>query len=473
MKDLMNTAKPITPSTDAIPPDRDWVVAATAQAGHTRTIQDAIDHCSAGGGGRVILRAGLHPSGTLVLRSGVTLHLEKDATLLASADLADYVHKEGTPTGLIFADQAQDIGLTGEGTIDGNGKAFRVKHEKPADWVEGKKPMGIWIPSFSTGSRPRALALILLSECRNVRMENLRVQDSTRWTIHLLACSDVLVRGLTVRSAVDTPNGDGFDLDGCSRVLMEDCDIETSDDAICLKTSRTWGLDRPCRDITVRRCRAFSTTHGFCIGHETQDPFANIEVSDVQIGGWGGFRTLTGIGLGSIDGATIQGVRLSNIHMTDVVAPFQIRLSSECRTYRGHAAATSYLDKKMHQRPPGELRDIAIEDITVTGATGNSFLSGLPGLPLHNLSLRNLRVQWSEAADPARIMNTVPELESEYPRDPMWRFLPAYGFFCRHIRGLELTNVTLTAVPGESRPALLIKDVGPFTCQNFQAIEPN
>lgn len=435
---------------------------------HTVLIQEAVDACAAAGGGRVVLKAGRYDSGTISLRSGVTLHLEKGAVLTASTNIDDFLCKEGMPTALIFADQAENIGLTGEGTVDGSARAIRRKKDIIPDWVEEKKVYGTWIPAFEVTSGKRPISLIHFADCRHVRMEGVRVEDSPRWTIHFAGCSELVIRGLTVRSPAEASNGDGIDLDGCSDVLVEDCDIETGDDAICLKSSRTWGLERACRNIIIRRCRAFSTTHGFCIGHDTQDDFENIDVSDLEIGGVGKYPNLTGIGIGSVDGGSIRGLKLSNIRMQNVVAPFQIRLSHEGKIFRGHNPEAPYHLRQPGKRPPGEIRDILLEDITVKGASGNSFISGLPGHPLHQIIFRNVRVECVGTADPARIFHVVPELESEYPRSEIWRFLPSYGFFCRHIDGLEFSDVEITTKEKEKRPALMFKDVSSFHCRDVK-----
>jgi len=447
----------------------DDVLRPSPQGLSTSLVQQAIDAASARGGGRVVLSPGVYHCGALVLRSNVTLHLERGARILGSPDLAHYVRKEGEATALIFADGAKNIAITGEGIIDGNGVSFRSRRTQVPDWVEEKKRCGVWIPGFETATRPRTLALILLSECRNVRLEGVRVQDSTRWTIHFFACHDVTVRGVVIRNVAEVPNGDGIDIDSCSGVLIEDCDIETADDAICLKTTRLWGVTQDCRDITVRRCRLMTTCHGFCIGHETQDDFINVSVSEVQIGGMGGYPVLTGIGLGSIDGAALRNIRLSRIDMDNVVAPFQIRLSSECKSYRGHTAAAAYRDKKFKQWPIGELCDIALEDINVHGAGGNSFISGLPGHPLHNLSFRRVSIHCAGPVETSRVLWDVPELESEYPSSPMWRYLPAHGLFLRHIAGLQLENVAISHEAAERRPGLLMKDVSAVTASEVQS----
>lgn len=311
--------------------------------------------------------------------------------------------------------------------------------------------------------------MIHFADCQNIEIEGVRIIDSSRWTLHLAASNDIVVRNVTIRSPANASNGDGIDLDGCSNVLVEDCDIETGDDAICLKSSRTWGLERPCRNIIIRRCRAFSTTHGFCIGHDTQDDFEDIEVSDLTIGGLGEYPVLTGIGLASVDGAAIRRVRLSNIEMNNVVSPFQIRLSSEGKSFRGHSPEAAYHQKIVGSHPPGELRDITLDNIVVHEAVGNSFISGLPMHQLKNIRFSNIRVRLTESVETGRVLADVPESESEYPRNDMWRYLPAYGFYFRHIAGLEFSGVEVTAGRQEKRPAILLKDTNSVRLDNVQA----
>lgn len=454
-----------------VTPPADIVLEPSAQSA-ARMIQEAINTCAAQGGGRVVLKAGEYRSGTVILKSGVTLHLEKNAVLLGSSQIGDYFVKEGMPTALLFAEGAENIAITGEGTVDGNARVTRRRKGVIPDWVESKKTFGTWIPAFEYEQPSRPISLVHFADCRNVVMDGIHLVDSPRWTLHLLGCSDVVLRTLTIRTPPMASNGDGIDLDGCRDVLVEDCDIETGDDAICLKNSRTWGFARPCRNITIRRCRAFSGTHGFCIGHETQDDFENITVSDLDIGPANGHRTLTGIGLGSIDGGSLRHIRISDIRMTEVVAPFQIRLSNEGKVFRGHTPGAAYHEKIMGRRPPGEIRDIVLENITVRGATGNSFVSGLSGHPLQDLCFRNIRVEFVGEIDSSDVNHEVPELVAEYPHNEMWRLLPAYGFFFRHIEGLELSVIEITATR-EKRPAIWLKDVISFDCRNVDNIESN
>ena len=443
----------------------DVVLSPGNDASQTRRIQEAVDACAARGGGRVVLQAGQYRAGTIILRNGVTLHLEQDAVLKASGNLADYHRRAYTgavygsdregpqrtlPTAMIFAEGAERIGLTGKGTLDGNGEAFyrsRGPSDPPAPaWVAEKKPLGTWIPAFNTmmlqPERPRDQ--ILLVDCRQVRVENLTIRNSAQWTLHLLACTDVIVRGITLHTPVDCPNGDGIDLDGCSDALIEACDITTGDDAVCLKNTNMWGYARLSRNITVRNCRLRATAHAFCIGTETQADFENIVLDGLQIGSYDGYG-LTGIGLSMLEGHTLRGVRVSNIEMRGIMMPFYVRLGTECRGVT---------------RPAGAIEDVVFENVTASGVTGNSFMTGQPGHPLRNIRMRNVRIAFAGAIDPAMAMQDVPLLETEYADNRIWQFLPSYGLFCRLIEGLELTRVDFTTTPAEKRPALLIRDVG-------------
>ncbi len=433
---------------------KDFFVGPGDGPGHTQTIQRALDACSAQRGGRVVLRAGQHGSGTIYLRSHVTLHLEKDAILLGSPNVAEYGTKAGNPgarimmgigTGLVFAEGAEDIAITGEGTIDGNGRSFWKKAENIPEWVEEKRTLGTWIPGFDCGSRERPRALVMLLDCRNVRMENVRIQNSPSWTVHLLACTHVTIRGITLRGAVNGSNTDGIDLDACSHVLVEDCDIATGDDAIALKNTNGWGLKRPSRHITVRRCRLCSTTHGFTIGTETQDDFEDIVLEDSEIGKSEEYRTLTGIGLSIVDGAAMRRVRISNVTIADAISPIQIRLAN---AGRGQVAPK-----------PGIMEDITLEKISILRAHGNNMILGLPKHPLRRVALRDVKLEFTGLVDPQLLMAEVPHLDKEFPNTHAWRYLPAYGFFCRDIEGLELSNVTFSAPLEEKRPDLLLENV--------------
>lgn len=421
---------------------------------HTRAVQQAIDTCSERGGGRVVLRPGCYRCGTLFLRDGVDLHLEKNALLCGSEAIEDYEARSfegaarinnGVATALIFAEKAADIAITGEGILDGSGETFWEKNENPPAWVAEKKPLGLWFPALETRAKPRPRALVLLVACEGVRIENVSLRNSPAWTMHLLACSQVLIRGINLRGSVHGSNTDGIDLDACCDVRVEDCDIETGDDALCLKNTNMWGLRRTSRHITVRRCRLASVTHGFTIGTETQADFEDITLTDSTIEKADGWRTLTGIGLSILDGGAIRRVHIENVTISDSIAPVQLRLGN---AGRGQIVPT-----------PGSITGITMERITILRAHGNCLIAGLPGHPLRDIALRDVSLEFVDVTDPARIMAQLPEFDTEFPPGEVWRFLPAHGFYCRYVEGLEFNGVTITNAVPDRRPALTLKSI--------------
>lgn len=420
----------------------------------TRVIQDAIDACSASGGGRVVLRPGEHPAGTIHLKDGVTLHLETGAVLRGSRDIADYFVKtvadgarinNGVATALVFAEKACGIAITGEGAIDGEGESFWEPNPRIPDWALCRKALGTWVPGFGTRTRPRPRALVLLVDCEDVRIEGVTLRNSPAWTLHLLACSRATIRGMTLRGAVHGSNTDGVDVDACSDVLLEDCDIQTGDDALCLKNTGTWGLARPSRRIHARRCRLASTTHGFTIGTETRAGFEDIVLENSSIEQSGGWPVLTGIGLSMLDGASIDGVTVRDVTVSDSVAPIQLRLGNA-----GRGQSTPR---------PGSVRGLVLERIRIVRARGNSFILGLPGHPLRDVALRDVSIECDNLVAPALVMRELPEFDTEFPPHESWRFLPAHGLYCRHVEGLELSRVSVATDIAENRPALILSHV--------------
>ncbi|MFB3828683.1 MAG: glycoside hydrolase family 28 protein, partial [Bryobacteraceae bacterium] len=184
----------------------------------TMALQAAIDACARAGGGAVLLPPGRYLSGTLFLKSHVTLWLDPGATLLGSKDLNHYpvtVQKPRSYTdnytdkSLIYAEDCENIGIAGRGTIDGQGAAFKGPYKV----------------------RPYMIRVI---NCRDVAIDGVAIKDSPMWVQHYLGCEGVAIRGITVRSRVNR-NNDGIDIDACSRVRISDCDIWSGDDAIVLK----------------------------------------------------------------------------------------------------------------------------------------------------------------------------------------------------------------------------------------------
>jgi polygalacturonase len=229
---------------------------------NTAAIQKALNACSAAGGGEVVVPAGNFVTGSILLGPRTILRLEKDAFLTGSPNQEDYpvvnVRWEGEwrpgHRALISMEHVDHVGVVGEGKIIGPPVALAALR-----------------PSAQRGTA-RGPSILEPIDCRDVRLEGFSIQYQRMWNVHLTYCQDVVVRNLNIRSTIGMSNGDGVDVDSCKNVLIEGCDLETGDDAICLKSGR--GMEavriaRPCEDVIIRNCTL--SCPGFaCIGIGTE-----------------------------------------------------------------------------------------------------------------------------------------------------------------------------------------------------------
>jgi hypothetical protein len=418
----------------------------------TAAINRAIDACHDAGGGIAYAPPGVYLSGTVVLKSGVTLYLEAGATLLGSKNLADYALMPGPPQKgdanqkhLVFARDAENIGLAGPGKIDGQGSAF---------WVPSGRtpppPEESWrdVATYDWKPLDRPSPMIEIVGCRNVRVEDVRIENASGWTFRPINCDHVLIRGVTIKNPVIGPNTDGIDATGCQDLFISDCRIDTGDDAICLKSENPYGgPPRLSKNIVVTNCILTCCCNGFKFGTATRGGFENVTFSNSVI-----FnervdpkaRVIAGIALEMVDGGWLEGVVISNIRMQNARTPIFIR--------RGNRSP----------RPdgtPGVLRGVMIENVHAVGSILASSVTGLEGFDVEDVTLSNLRIDSEENGEAAWADRKIPEVPKAYPEARMFGRLPAYGLYCRHVAGLRLKGVEFRAVRGDARPALVCEDV--------------
>jgi polygalacturonase len=242
---------------------RDFGATGDGKAKDTVAFQKAIDACAALGGGEVVVPAGSYLVGSIELRSHTTLRLEKDAQLLGSPDLEDYpvikVRWEGRwvdgHRALIFATNTSQIGLVGPGKILGN-------------------------PELGGRRMPRRPLIIEPINCTGIRLEGFSTEHRSMWSIHPTYCEDVTAKNLTIRSTGG--NGDGIDIDSCKHVRIEDCDIDTGDDCIAIKSGR--GMEgykaaRATEDVMILGCTLGDSLFACIgIGSETSGGIRNVRI---------------------------------------------------------------------------------------------------------------------------------------------------------------------------------------------------
>jgi len=391
----------------------------------TRAIQSAVDACFRGGGGTVLFPSGAYLSGTIDLKSRITLQLEAGAVLRGSANLGDYPSRipalrsytdNYTEKSLIYAENADSIAICGRGAIDGQGTGFAGPYKV----------------------RPY---LIRCVNCRDVSVTGITIRDSPMWVQHYLACERVDIRGITVHSRVNH-NNDGIDIDSCAGVRISDCDIWSGDDAIVLKAT----LDRVCRDVVVSNCIISSTCSALKLGTESNGGFENIAFSNCTIRE----TRLAGLAIEMVDGGLLDRISVNNLVMNEVGAPIFIRLGNRARPFVEGGP----------QPPMGKLRNVSISNVQADacGKTGCA-IAGLPGYLLENVTLENIRLSFVGGGKAADARRTVLEQVERYPEYNMFGQLPTYGLYCRHVRNLRLRNIETTFTKADERPGLDCDDV--------------
>ncbi|MNH49309.1 Exo-poly-alpha-D-galacturonosidase precursor [compost metagenome] len=299
---------------------------------NTRPIQAAIDAAAGAGGGTVVLKPGVYMSGSLFVKSNVTLLIGRGATLKGLRDLAAYPMvrtriagiEMDWPAGLLNIYQQKNAKITGEGLVDGDGKVFWDSY-----WALRREydPKGLrWAADYDC-RRPR---LIHVYDAEAVEVSGLNLARSGFWTVHVCYSRDVKVSDLIIRNNLGGrgPSTDGIDIDSSERVLVERCDISVNDDALCIKAGRDWDglrVARPCRQVKVRDCIVRDAHAGMTFGSETSGGFEDIEVSGLRIE----YPVPLGIFFksGHTRGGVINNIALRNIHLQDVATLFRVNLN--------------------------------------------------------------------------------------------------------------------------------------------------
>lgn len=402
----------------------------------TAAIQSAIDACNLGGGGTVRVPPGRYLMGGIILKSHVRLYLDEGAVLLGSKLLSDYpvcIPKYRSYTdnycerSLIYAEDAEHTSIAGAGTIDGQGSAF-----------EGPYKM-----------RPFMIRWV---NCKDVVLENVHLEHGAMWTVHFLACEDVRVSGVTVRSRFNR-NNDGFDIDSCRNVRVSDCDISSQDDAIVLKSTSP----RPCENVVVSNCLLSSLSNALKMGTESNGGFKNVAISNCVI-----YDTvLSGLALEIVDGGAMDGIVVSNLSMRNVVCPIFVRLGNRARPHMAGGEKPGM----------GTLKNVIISHIDATSQdpTGCS-ITGLPGHPVEHIALDHIRIRFAGGDKGARVAAEVPENPEQYPEHRMFGVLPAYGFYLRHARHISFDTIDIGFEEADARPALIAEDVEGLSLRGFQGM---
>jgi polygalacturonase len=405
----------------------------------TEALQKALDDCAERGGGIVSLPSGKYLTGTIFLRENVTLNLEKDAVIYGSPDMEDYPRK-GRRKALILAENANNIAITGEGEINGNGNVFNDKN--------------------NNYNRP---TLVQFFDCTNVQVHDIKMKDASIWAFRVVRCDSVDIKNIYIESHVNW-NNVGMSIES-RNVTISDCVVDTDDDALCFKSE---DLNFVVENIQVKNCRLSSNCNFIKFGTASAGGFRNIEISGCELSAcnkspvrsWAGkipgvgesITGIAGIALQVVDGGSMEKIKISDIKMQAVQTPLFIRLGQ--RTISDN----SYL------------KDIIIENITANSTSCiASSITGVPGLNIENVQIKNCNFTLKAGGKLSDVYSPVPEMENGYPENRMFNHkLPAYGLYIRHVDKIELENLNFSFVgENEERPAIYSDNVKNLQTENL------
>jgi polygalacturonase len=372
---------------------------------NTTQINELINKLHSEGGGTIYFPSGSYTTGAIHLKTNITLHLDAGCILDFSTDFDDYLPMvksrwQGQEvinfSPLVYAFQADNIAITGRGTLNGNGKAwwdyvYMLRNEEKE---KGSVSSSKWQEEFYRHNksdqdqsygfmRPSLLQFI---ECKNVRVHGIKFLNSPFWTSHYVECEDVVVDSVTIFNE-KSPNTDGINPESSKNVRISNCNINASDDCITIKSGKgAWGLAhaKPCENITVTNCVMTSGAAGVAIGSEVSGDVRRVVVSNCVFDGTGnGIHIKTNRERGGI----IEDVRISNIVMNNI------------QRHPGIFINMKYwiqTDPQPISETTPRVRNIHISNITGTNIKKAIALIGLEEMPIENVSISQVNIESDE-----------------------------------------------------------------------------
>jgi polygalacturonase len=443
----------------------------------TPAINQAIVAAATAGGGTVELPAGTYLSGSIELKNNIHLLIDAGATILGAPQTMNAYDQEEPFTGpayqdgghtffhnsLIWGENLTNVSITGQGMINGGGLVTGDGSEDRVDGFGGgmrSPPASQRTNTLTTtpGARlgNKAIALKL---CRNVLLRDITIFHGGHFAVLVTGCDNMTVDNVTM----DTDR-DGIDIDCCRNTMVSNCRINSPrDDALCPKSSFALGRNVITENLTIVNCQVSGFAEGTLLdgtmkpgqgngriklGTEANGGFRNITIANCT------FRGCKGLALEEVDGGVMENITVNNLTMMDVVG-YPIYITTGKRN-RGPNVAE-----------PSRAKNIFISNVIATDVPKASGIqiSGLAEQPIENLRLSDIRIQFKGGG--AAQEGMPPELGTGYP-EPRGT-MPSYGVFVRHVKGLEMANVTVGFDTDDMRPAIVASDVDGFEIDHFKA----
>jgi polygalacturonase len=420
---------------------------------NTNSIQKGIDLISENGGGRLVFYVGRYLTGTVYLKSNVTIQLEEGAILAGSLNPLDY-EMNNNWTALIFALNQQNIGITGKGVIDGRG--FEVANNL-VDLIQ----KGV-ISDPLKYDRPRETIRpqnIYFHGCRNVIIHGIMLKDPGSWNQQYDQCRNVVIDGITVDSK-SYWNNDGVDIVDCDSVSVTNSYFDAADDGICLKSH---SADFICQNVYIHNNTVRTSANGIKFGTASLGGFRNIKIISNLV-----FDTYrSAITFAAVDGGIVENVVVDSLRSINTGNVIFLRIGERRAGKKGKmnniSISNVYAEVPSTKPDAGYNYEGPVEDLPRN--ISPSSIVGMPDAIIENVTLKNIEIHYPGGGNPsyAKIgldeLDKVPEMGASYPEFSMFRELPAWGFYVRHARGISFENVNLICVKKDYRIAIVLDDV--------------
>ena len=442
---------------------------------NARAINDCIKTCSDNGGGYAVVSGGDFTAKTIILRSNVTLFVEKNSSLIAEESGEGFLHKA-----FIYANGCENIALTGGGTINGNGHLFGRKPyldkniTEPAEFIDVIEMRKTYRKMLRFAHPSKYGRLVSLEESKNINVNNIILFNSASWTFRTTRCENLKVQNLVINNNRNVANTDGIDLMQTSNVQINHCFISCADEGIVLKNAIWEGCKGDMSNNHISDCEVISRTNAFKIGTETTYDISNVTVENCKF-----YMTdlypgsVSGISIESADGSRVYDIKIKNIEMNRCTCPIFIRLCNRNRAAEVDANSASAIefgkkvkgngvDKKTFDMK-GSVHDILIENINAKEIEIPVMIAGFrqKGIVkrVENITLNNISLEYANRREIIDKRLFIPEYSRVYPE--CWRFrnLPSYAIWARHAKNLAIENFNCTPAPNTWKKKEIFKDV--------------
>jgi polygalacturonase len=433
---------------------------------NTRAIQQAIDEASAVGGGTVLVPEGRFVTGVIRLKSNVNLQLAAKGVLLGSPRREEY--GPGHASALLVANGAQNISITGKGTIDGQSdelikdiyRMLRAGTLKDDEW-QTENPWHQIRPAEY--NRPKLIELI---NCDGVQVKGVTMQNGTDWIQKYNNCTRLVIDSIRVESTTFL-NNDGIDVVDCRNVRITNCVVNAADDGICLKSEDRNRKNR-CDSIYIANCSIRSSASALKFGTASWSGFHNVTVRDITV--YDTYRSA--IALEVVDGGTMENIDIRNVKATNTGNAIFIRIGHRNPDSVISSLRRVYISNVRVEIPKGKPDAGYREEGPIVREPHNVFPSSIVGLPGHlveDVVLENIELIYEGGASKEVAhfsldsLDRIPEKAPDYPEFSMFGELPAWGFFVRHAKGITMKNVKISYKQADFRVPMLFDDVQGLT----------